>query len=1247
MKYPQLVSTKAVNEISDWLIKRLEDLDIEHPGVYSRLLLSLLHTPFKVNAIDLLEDLKQPHHLLNKSNEELKRLAAVESLMEVSAEQNKSNIVNLIDELHSKLRKIETNCEESSMNSRTSNSLNSSPISSSKFYKNLKKIKKNHGMESCSTKNYYLAFPALNGKVSTTITANTNGNITAPASNKTATTLSADIEMNKETNWNFLSWSNLISKKNDDSSTSSKLLNENNSNNGSGSGERMKTPLSRRKRRYGKTQRKSFPKTDVQFSTKSFNNTTYENSTFSPKKMQMVKNSTKKHQRNNYDTSLKTNKNCDIRNNNNFSKNAPKLDLTTTGSTAPWDMDFKGHWEMDRDLIKEFIQQQKGIYHHHHHSQKKQQQQQSFQDFKVVDQIEKCMKEQQTIEKDEDDAMMLRRCLPTKLMIDESPVDDPFNMKVKPCNNKETFSISSLKLKFDENVKAIWSDVDCNSGIDLMKPLTHKQHYFDDDGTLSLASSFTSEKNSLSLFNFNEQTNHHFEVNAPPQQPSTVSITLAPSENNHYHQHQLQQPYKNANINVDYDYNNNSNAMAFYGGRGAMSKSSSSFPISPKQSDQMIKSSDFIKSGTNLQASIWSDGDFPSDADNLVLKEVADLKDDANNVIYKNLSSIGAEIKHWQNCNNNSCSNSNKSNDTDVTLFNHSKRSAFKKFRPLLSSTIIRANYHPLNKSHSERTVIVDSMESENYLTSEKTHFPPIIRDGHTFVIDNNWDEIKYERSPSGENLMYKNRRYKLWNNGKVLSDGNDIDLMGIESDASEFTIKFMLSENDKEVQTNESDFIKPTPPPLSGKSFLEINEEYCKRKIYDEYFKSSSEAFIGNKNKWRYINNAEDSNDYSFFSVNRVKENSNTLNPPTAFHNILLSSNSSSSSICTITSSYDASTIDQFESWRNNVKFNDNSERVETDYKQICMHRLWEQCVTCSKNNEDMHLEKPLPASRLMKDELQLDGDEIMNVIQNLYITSDYCEDDEEKDDNCDDFDDMNHVYMNMILDDSMDGTCTLEDENKFYEPTVDVKNQKNFVESHHHHHQKADLLNLENFDDITLTKMQWQLDKKQEMNKDYEKYLKLLNWIKASLAANNSSNASEQTLAYNADKNNNNCQSLCEVHRPKNRKRRHSTCQNFLENKRTSIEDGFTYRLNLDNSLSPLSTPAPPLSEDYSNLFFDAANMLKVNIEKILLISNPSCIEIEQNKDSIEGANYYRNILQQQHALIKQLDLSRPLTR
>jgi hypothetical protein len=182
------------------------------------------------------------------------------------------------------------------MTSRTSNSLNSSPISSSKFYKNLKKIKKNHGMES-STKNYYLAFPALSGhkNLASSSTATTASAVAAPASNETTTTtLTADVDMSKEPNMNLLSWSNLMSKKNDESSVSSKL----NDSSGSG-GDRTKTPLSRRKRRYGKTQRKVLPKTDVQFSTKSFA-TAYENATFSPKKMPMVKNSSKKHQRNQY-----------------------------------------------------------------------------------------------------------------------------------------------------------------------------------------------------------------------------------------------------------------------------------------------------------------------------------------------------------------------------------------------------------------------------------------------------------------------------------------------------------------------------------------------------------------------------------------------------------------------------------------------------------------------------------------------------------------------------------------------------------------------------------------------------------------------------------------------------------------------------------------------------------------------------------------------------------------------------------
>lgn len=1292
MKYPQLVSTKAVNEISDWLIKRLEELDIEHPGVYSRLLLSLLHTPFKVNAIDLLEDLKEPYRFTNKNNEELKRLAAVESLLEVSAEENKSSIVRLVDELHLKLRKFENNnCEESPMsniNSRaSSNSLTLSPKydkNNNNSNKNLKKIKKNHGNES-STKNYYLAFPALNGnkKIATTTTSTTSAE-----RKPLLTEIEESNNNNSSKNTNLLSWSNLMSNKKDASMISSSSLLPRDSDNGNN-----RTP--RRKRRYGKAY-KSFPKkNDVQFTTKSF--TMYDNATFSPKKMQMVKNSNRKHhQRNQYDASTKTinkyDKNCGIRN-NNFSNahNAPKLDELTTGSGAPWDMDFKGHWEMDRDLISEFIQQQKEEVNNYRIDPydyfkndgsmnfnniinnnpadlmiKFQEQQQMHPIVNIVNNNNNSVNFNNNnnfeckggcSNEDEEDVMLMK-CLPTKLISDESLVDDPLNAKVnKPSNIKETLSISSLKSKFDENVKAIWGDaVDGGGGYDTLKPLTYK--HFEDEGSASLASSFTSEKNSLSLFNFNEQTHHFAEFNAPC------------TEN---YQQQQQQIYKN----IDYDCNNNY-PMAFYGGRGAISKSSS-FTASPRQlysSDQMTKS-DFIKSGTNLQTSIWSDsGDFTSDAESLIFKEVADPISSTStdtDAIYKNLSSIGAEMKqHWQTTSNNNNNSNNDNddaqdnNDVEVTLFNHhSEKSAFKKFRPIeLSSTIIRANYHPSNVDSSERTAVISSSEesepSENYLTSEKTHFEPIIRDGHTFEIDNNWDEIEWERSSSG-GIMYKNKRYKVWNNKRLPNYENDIDLIEIEKDSSEFIIKYIVCENDKECQANESDFIKTTATAATtGKnhSFVEINEDYCKRKIYDEYFKGVSDSTSAeSRNKWRFVNNSDDSNDYSFFTVNRVKNNQATSNNSNnnlssqTFQDILLSSNSSSSSICTITSSYDAS-----ESWRN-VKV-DGNNMIDSEYnKQTqCMHRLWEQCLSCAQMNEDPYADKSLPANRLMKDELKLDGDEIMNVIQNLYITSDYCDDDEEKEDDCEEFD-MNHVYMNMIMDDSMDGTCTLEeDENKFYEPNIDAKNQKNLTSSaivtngHHHHHQN-NVFNLENFDEITLTHWQW--NKNPEKDKNHEKYMKLLNWIRESLLTNNF-NINNYNSISTADTNNNDCQNLNEVHRPKNRKRRHSTCQNLLENKRYHThEDGFTYHLNLDNS-----TPPSFLEDPANHFFIDAAKMLKVNIEKILLIHADPSFNVNDSsgvlmkdsqhyKDQIDGANYYRNILQQQHALIKQLDLSRPLTR
>lgn len=558
----------------------------------------------------------------------------------------------------------------------------------------------------------------------------------------------------------------------------------------------------------------------------------------------------------------------------------------------------------------------------------------------------------------------------------------------------------------------------------------------------------------------------------------------------------------------------------------------------------------------------------------------------------------------------------------DVTLFNHSEVSAFKRFRPLIAPTIIRANYHPKNAPQKEFAAarVVSSDDPDNLLISGQTHFNPITCDGQMFNINSCWDDIEYERSPSG-NLVYNNKRYMEWINTQEPDNSNDdinnndcsgkIDLEAMEEDANGFTIKFEVKdENEKAIQTDVNEFAH------TGTRGLVINEEYCKRKIYDEYFKGN----VGDaNNKWRYHLNADDSNDYSFFSVNRVK---NAAAPKT-LQDILLSSNSSSSSICTITSSsYETSAVDPFESWRS-IKV-DNGGMLDSNYKQACMHSLWEQCTTCTRNDCDYYEEKSIPANRLLKDELRMDGDEIMSVIQNLYITGDYCDDEEEKDD--DDCEDMNHFYIDM-LDDSMD-----EEESKFYEAEgakIDEKGKKNLTPDLFDAQQREELLQLENFDEITMSKMQWQWDKNRDTEKDQEKYLKLLKWIQASLSKEDHPD------------NNNNCQLSSEERRTQNRKRRHSTCQNFMEKKTSRSQDlELTYHLNLSHSPNAL------IEDHHANLFVDAAKMLKVNIENLLLISDPNGAEMDNAKDE-NGANYYRNILQQQHALIKQMDLARPLTR
>lgn len=147
--------------------------------------------------------------------------------------------------------------------------------SSSKFYKNLKKIKRTHGAEN-PTKNYYLAFPALSSKkTNTTITS--GGRKLSPSSEVG--------ETSKDSKLQLLCWSNLMSSAKENSRATSSSAND-----GEGGVSVVKL-RKRRQRRYGKT--KSWKQIDVQCNdAKSYD--VYNGPTFSPK----AKNISKRRQRN-------------------------------------------------------------------------------------------------------------------------------------------------------------------------------------------------------------------------------------------------------------------------------------------------------------------------------------------------------------------------------------------------------------------------------------------------------------------------------------------------------------------------------------------------------------------------------------------------------------------------------------------------------------------------------------------------------------------------------------------------------------------------------------------------------------------------------------------------------------------------------------------------------------------------------------------------------------------------------------
>lgn len=180
------------------------------------------------------------------------------------------------------MRKVESSCEENAIIGRASNVVvPTSPVTStsSRFYKNLKKIKRTHGSEN-PTKNYYLAFPALSSKKTTTTITSGGCKLSPPGEVG---------ETNKDSNLQLLCWSSLMtSAKEGAHASSASLLDPDKFR----SVVKIKRP--RRNRRYGRHQNSNLKQTDVQCNAKCYD--VYDVATFLPK----AKNVSKKHQRNQY-----------------------------------------------------------------------------------------------------------------------------------------------------------------------------------------------------------------------------------------------------------------------------------------------------------------------------------------------------------------------------------------------------------------------------------------------------------------------------------------------------------------------------------------------------------------------------------------------------------------------------------------------------------------------------------------------------------------------------------------------------------------------------------------------------------------------------------------------------------------------------------------------------------------------------------------------------------------------------------
>lgn len=310
-----------------------------------------------------------------------------------------------------------------------------------------------------------------------------------------------------------------------------------------------------------------------------------------------------------------------------------------------------------------------------------------------------------------------------------------------------------------------------------------------------------------------------------------------------------------------------------------------------------------------------------------------------------------------------------------VTLANHSSRSGFKEVQPRQTADVAATIPQMSAKQYQSQS----SIEGENLLTSERTHFRPIKQtypDGYSFEISDELDEICYARSASG--TMYLDsevyREYYVYdeegNGGSRFQSGDAPDG---KPPAVPFILKYCVKQNEKSCQT---DVVVPPPQPpkqqqiASNLSMVQLKQltQYRVTQVYE--------------------------------MPNRRVVESNQLSDIVSADEYL-----------------------NMQGWtlaESRKKCNNNNNA----------HALWEHCAACSND-----VVISMPANRLLKDELSADGDEIMTdlkYMRNLYIGSDW-EDDDESDAMADDDDDGLEVKLkcgDKSNDSGMNGTTIADND-------------------------------------------------------------------------------------------------------------------------------------------------------------------------------------------------------------------------